>query len=196
MWPMIFGLISAGLTALQGFNSSQAQISQAQNQARVMEANARVARQNAALEAEQANFEARQQDKKKSALRREYESVQAQNRVNLGAGNVEMFSGSALDVAEGNINNFASDMGDNAYAVAMKRWEAAERERQGKQSAHIMEENASWLKQSSGNIFTSLLTASIGGFGGFTQGYTTAGGSLGSLFGGKGSGQNTANKTG
>lgn len=183
MFSMIFGLISGALTAFQAFSNSQRQVAQAQNQARVLEANAKLTRQNAAAEAEQARFQAQRQDQEKSRLRRDYNNIQAQNRIALGAGNVDIQSGSALDTELGNIQNFAADMGDNAYAVAMKKWEASERERQGRQSARIMEENASWLRQSSGNTATSLLTGGIAGLGGFTQGYTLAGGSLKKLFG-------------
>ena len=185
MGAMIFGIISAALSAFQGFSQSQAQISQSQNQARVMEANAKITRQNAAMEKERNLQEARAQEREKIRLREEFNATESANRVSLGAGNVDMTSGSAFDVSMGNINAFAADMGENAYAVALKKWEAAERERIGNEQAHIMEENASWLKKSSGNTLTSLLTAGIGGFGGFTQGYSTAGGKLGTLFGGK-----------
>lgn len=185
MFSMIFGLISGALTAFQAFGAAQRQSAMARNQARVMEANAQITRQNAALEAEQTRAQAQAQDREKARLRREYNALQARNRISLGAGNVDMQSGSALDVELGNIQNFASDMGDNAYAVAMKKWEANERQRIGNQQAHIMEENASWLRQSSGNWATSLLTAGIAGAGGFTKGYTIAGGSLKNLFGAK-----------
>ena len=191
MFSMIFGLISGALSAFQAFSNSQMQIAQAQNQARVLQANAQVTRQNAALQAEQSRQQALQQDREKSRLRREFARQEAANRIALGAGNVDMSTGSAQDVALGNIQNFAADMGDNAYATAMKKWEAAEQERIGRQSAHIMEENASWLKQSAGNPVTSLLSAGISGFGGFAQGYTLAGGSLKKLFTGAGSAKAT-----
>lgn len=185
MGAMIFGIISAALAAFQGFSQSQRQISQAQNQARVMAANAQVTRQNAAMESERNLQEARLQEKEKIRLRNQFNETESANRVSLGAGNVDMSSGSALDLSLGNIDAFAADMGENAYAVALKKWEAAERKRIGEEQAHIMDENASWLAQSSGNTLTSLLTAGIGGFGGFTQGYSSAGGNLGKLFGGK-----------
>lgn len=185
MWAaLIFGIISAAMSAFQGYSSSQEAASQQQAQAAVLEANAKVREQNASLEAERVNLEAWQQDRQKSALRRQLRDVRGQNRVSLGAGNVDPWSGSAQDVELGNIDRFAADMGDNAYAVALKKWEASERERLGRQEAGIMRRNASWLMASSGNPATSLLTASMAGFGGFTQGYTSAGGSIGGLFGG------------
>lgn len=185
MFSMIFGLISGALTAFQAFAASQGQIAQARNQARVMRANAEMTRQNAEREAEAARLEAQELDRRKGRLRSEFERTQAGNRIALGAGNVDMASGSALDVSLGNIDNFAADMGDNAYAVAMRKWEADERERLGRQQAHVMEENASWLSRSSGNPLSSLLSAGISGLGGFTQGYTISGGSLRKLFGAK-----------
>ena len=180
---MIFGLISGALSAFQSFSQAQAQISQAQNQARVMAANAQVTRQNAAMQARQKEEEARVQDREKSRLRRDFQELQAANATSLASGNVDLSSGSALDVSLGNIQNFSVDMADNAYAVAMKKWEAREQLRLANQSANIMEKNASWLRKSSGNAATSLLSATISGAGGFAQGYSLAGGSLGKLFG-------------
>lgn len=183
MFSMIFGIISGALSAFSAFSAAQQQSARQRNQARMLEANAQITRQNAEREAQAARVEAQQQEREKSKLRREYEDMQARNRLALGAGNVDMSSGSALDVSLGNIQNFSIDMGDNAYAAAMKKWEADETERQGRQSARVMEENASWLKRSSGNFATSLLTAGISGLGGFAQGYSLAGGSLSGLFG-------------
>lgn len=182
MGAMIFGIISAALSAFSSFSSSMRQGAQQRNQAAVMEAQAKVARQNAVSQEAAKNAEATRQERKKSRLRRQFNEIQGSNAARLGAGNVEMTSGSAADVTEGNINNFAADMGDNAYAVALKRWEALESRRVGEQQAKISEANASYLKKSSPNLFTSLLMGGIGGAQGFATGYSLAGGKLGSLF--------------
>lgn len=182
MGAMIFGIISAALSAFSSFSSAQSQAASQRNQAAVLEAQARVSRQNAAAQEAAKNAEASAQEREKTRLRRQFNEIQGSNAARLGAGNVDMTSGSAADAAEGNINNFAADMGDNAYAVALKKWEALESRRMGEERANIQEANASFLKKTSGNVFTSLLMGGIGGAQGFAQGYSMAGGKLGSLF--------------
>lgn len=183
MVPIIIGAIMAGMSALSSFSSFMQQGAQQRQQAAVMTANAKVARENARQELERGRVEAWQQDREKSRLRREYEEKQGLNRIALGAGNVDMSSGSALDVSLGNASLFAEDMADNAYAVAMRKWEANEKARQYNAQANILDSNASYLQQSAANIGSSLLTASLAGGGSFFGGYSMAGGSFGNLFG-------------
>lgn len=176
------GLALGGLSALTSFagaersrDSQLAQASQARSQADAIRAQA-------ATDRAQAEAEARDIDRRKIQLRREFAEKQSRNRALLGAGNVDTASGSALDVAYGNIDALASDLGDNAYQRALKIWEGKTREQNLNYQARTQDANASWLTQSAGNIGTSILTGAISGAGGFAQGYSLAGGSLKSLF--------------
>lgn len=186
MPALIMGIISAAMSLFSSFSASQQQNASQAQAARVAEANAQITRQNAEAQAQAKEAEARVQDREKSRLRREYNQIQAQNTVSLGAGNVDMSSGSAMDVSMGNVQNFSVDMGENAFATALKKWEAEESRRIGNQQADVQQNQAEYLKKSNGNMLTSLLTGSLAGFGGFTSGYTQAGGKIGSLFGGNG----------
>lgn len=192
MAAMIIGLISAALSAFGSFSSSMSQGAQQRQQAAVLEAQAKTSRQNAEKERVRGEAEAAAQSREKSRIRRDFERGQAANRVSLGAGNVDMGSGSALDVALGSIDNFAADMGENEYAAALKLWEGEENARLMRNQAAIQESNASYLKETAAGMGSSLLTAGIGGLGGFASGYGMAGGSFNSLLGLGGSGASGA----
>lgn len=183
MFSMIFGIISGALAALSGFGSSMAQGNSQRMQAANLKAQAQANRRNADMELERSRAAAYEQDRQKTRLRREFNNIMSDNRVSLAAGNVDMASGSAMDVAQGNINNFAADMGDNAYARAMRLWEGREQHKNLNWQADVQDAHASYLDRTAATVGSSLLTAGLAGAGGFASGYTMAGGSLGSLFG-------------
>lgn len=183
MFPMIFGIIAGALGALSSFSSSIQAGSAQRQQAEMMKANAELMRRNAQVEAERGRQEAYELDSRKSKLRREFMETQAHNRVALGTGNVDMTSGSALDVSLGNIDSFAADMEDNAFTVAMKNWETNEKVKGMEHQAANMDANATYLDKTAANLGSSLLTAGLSGAMGFAGAYSMAGGSLSSLFG-------------
>ena len=183
MFPLIFGAVAGALSALSTFSQSMQAGAAQRQQAAQLEANARVARNNATLELERGRIESWEQDRQKSRLRREFNDKQGHNRIFLGAGNVDMASGSALDVQLGNIDAFAADMADNKYAVAMRKWEARQQANNYTAQANALEANSSYLDRSAANIGTSLFSAALSGGGAFAGAYTMAGGNLGRLFG-------------
>ena len=148
----------AGLSAVSGFAGAEASRAQQTAQARSMAAQAEATRKQAQRVAMQGRSEAERIDAQKSQLRRQYNEAQARNRASLGAGNVDMASGSALDVAEGNISRLGQELADNAYNVALKRWETREQANALNHQAAIYDAQGSYLQRSAGNLGTSLLT--------------------------------------
>lgn len=183
MFSMLFGIISGALAAMSSFGSTLTQGNNQRIQAAMLQSQAQANRRNADMALERSRAEAHEQDRQKIRLRREFNNIMADNRVSLAAGNVDMASGSAMDVAQGNINNFAADMGDNAYARAVRLWEGKEQHKNLNWQADAQDRNASYLRSTAANLGTSLLSAGLSGAGGFASGYTMAGGSLSSLFG-------------
>lgn len=183
---LTFGLIGAGLGILNSLLGSVSQANAQRAQAAQLERNAEVMRANARLEQERGRVEAEAIDAKKSDLRRKFMEGQARNRSLLAAGNVDMTSGSALDVSLGNIELFANDVAENSYAKVVRQWEADQQAKNLRYQADAALAQASYLNQSAGNIGTSLLSAALGGASGFASGYSLAGGKLTKLFGGKG----------
>lgn len=162
--------LSAGSSILNSGYSRLEKNRQASQQAAIAENEAKIAR-------EQGRIEAYEIDKRKSELRREYDEARAANNVALGAGNVDLSSGSAARVATGNINKFSADIEDNAYARALKLWEANESANQKEWEA---EQNRNSLSRST--ALPDLLGATISGIGGFAQGYSWGGGKFSDLF--------------
>lgn len=182
---LAIGGLTGGLTAINSFAASRLQAAQQKAQGQALQAQANVTRQQAAITAEKGRIEAENFDRQKSALRREYEDIQGRNRSLLAAGNVDMGSGSALDTGMGNIERFASDVGENAYQKALKEWETAQAVKNLAYQADMYDAQGSYLKKSAGNVGTSLLTAGLSGLSTGLGMYNMAGGKLPSLFGSK-----------
>lgn len=180
----VLGLTMGALSAAGSLASSQAQAAQQKAQASAL-------RQQAALTAEKGRIESENFDRQKSALRREYEDIEGRNRSLLAAGNVDMSSGSALSTSLGNIERFASDVGENAYQKALKEWETAQDVKNLEYQANVYDAQGSFLKKSAGNLGSSLLTAGLSGLSSGLGMYGMAGGELSSLFG-SGSGAGSA----
>lgn len=190
---LTIGLVSGGLSALSTFGSSMAQGQQQRNQAAAMEAQASQTRAQAEVEAQKGAIEAETIDRQKSKIRREFEELQGRNRATLGAGNIDMTSGSALDVSQGNINSFAEDMGENHYQKFLKQWETDQNVKTMNWQADQYDANSSYLKRTADNFGTSLLKAALGGAATGLGSYVMAGGKFGGLFGGLTSKSNVAN---
>ncbi len=176
-------LTMGGLSAASTLLGAEQQRKQQKAQASALEGRAEMTRRQAELTAQQGRLEAETIDRRKSDLRREFERMQGRNRSLLAAGNVDMTSGSALDVSHGNINRFAADVGENAYQKALKEWETAQNVKNLAYEADVYDAQSSYLRKSAGNFGTSLLTAAISGVGTGLGAYAAGGGSLGGLFG-------------
>ena len=118
-------------------------------------------RKRAALEEQKGRIEAENFDRQKSLLHRDFNAAQGRNRAALGTGNVDMTSGSALDVSLGNIDRFAADVGENAYQKALRQWETSYNVKNAQYQAGMYDAQSSYLKKTSGNIGTSLLNAGL-----------------------------------
>lgn len=175
---LTIGLVSGGLSALSSLGAGMAQSNQQRQQARAMEAQAANTRAQAEMERQRGEIEAETIAKQKSKLTREYQQEQARNRVNLGAGNIDMTSGSALKLQEGNADSYAADVGENEYQRLLKINETNNNFRAAQWQADQYDANASYLKKTAGNLGTNLLTAALGGVASGLTSYIGAGGKL------------------
>ena len=94
----------------------------------------------------------------------------------LASGNLDLGSGSALDLLTGNANLFADDMAVNRYNRAMAGWEAGEAAKQQEYMARQYDSQASYLKKTSGSVGRSLLTGIVKGSVSGLGAYSMAGG--------------------
>lgn len=186
---LTIGLAMGGLSAATSLLGAEQERNQRMSQASALENQALATRRQAELAAQKGRLEAEDIDRRKSVLRREFESVQGRNRSLLAAGNVDMGSGSALDVSLGNIGNFAQDWSENQYQKQLKEWETRQNLKSLNHQAEVYDAQGSYLRSSAGNLGTSLLTAGISGLISGLGGYSMAGGrlpGLPELFGGGG----------
>lgn len=172
-------LAVGGLTGVGSLAASQTRAAQQRMEADALRAQADVSRQ-------QGEVEAQNYDRQKSQLRREFTATQGKNRSLLAAGNVDMASGSALDVSLGNIDRFAADVGENAYQKALALWSAEQQARTLDAQADTYSARSSYLRRTAGNLGTSLLTAGLSGLTSGLGVYSMAGGNIAGLFGGAG----------
>lgn len=179
------GLVMGGLNAVSSLSQASHQHANSQAQADAARAQAKMYQQQARQAEDVGRAEAQAQEEQKSKLRRQYQDTMSRNKSLLAAGNVDSSSGSALQTAEGNIEQFAQDMGDNAYSVAMKEWETRENSKRLKASAQTQKDMASAYQSQANNWFPSLLNTAISGASGFASGYSMAGGSLKNLWSSK-----------
>ena len=164
--PIAMGAMSA----ISSFGQSMSAQSQARSQAAGMEQQADLMRKQAEFATQKGEIEARAIERQKREIRRKFEAIQGKNRAMLGASNVDMTSGSPLDISIGNINRFAEDMGENAYEAALKRWEADTQRKNLEYQAAMYDARADSLSQSQGNLLTSLLGAGMAGASSFFSG--------------------------
>ena len=162
-------IMGAAFSAMSSFAQSRVQASQARAQAATMEAQGELLRKQASLVQQRGEIEARAIDRRKLELRRAFQDLQGRNRANLGAGFVDMSSGSPFEVSEGNIQRFADDRGENAYAVALKRWETQQQVNAMNYQADMYDAQSSYLSRSGNNLFGSLLQAGMAGFGSYAM---------------------------
>lgn len=165
------GGLSAGSHLLSGLASSSQQAAQGQT----LSAQAEQARRQAGQIAQTGRQELAAIDRERSKLTRDYRNIQSANAVALGAGNVDLSSGSAMDVAAGNADRFAADIGDNAYSRALKDWETREQVKAANHQADLLDSQASYARRAANNLLPTLLGAGLAGATGFFHGYQYGG---------------------
>lgn len=176
--PLTLGLAAGGLSALSSFMGAEKSRNDQRARAAALQEQAAQMRRQAKLQEQQGRIEAENIDRQKMKLRRDFENLQGRNRSLLGAGNVDMTSGSALDIQLGNIDRFAEDYGENAYQKALKEWETREQVKMSNYQADVYDAQGSYLKNTAGSIGTSLLTGLIGGTVAGLSAYQGAGGTF------------------
>lgn len=180
---MTLGLALGGVSAATSLLGSAGEASRGRAQTEAQKAQAAEYRRQADLARQKGDMEASQIDQRKTRLRREFQEKQARNRSLLAAGNVDMASGSALDVSLGNIDRFAADLSENSWQRALKEWETREQVKGLHYQADTASAQASYLGRTASSFGPSLLKAAFNGGTGFLSGYTMAGGKLSELWG-------------
>ena len=163
----MWGWLVAGLVGLfSGVStliSAEGRRSQAEYQAKVASANAVAMDQQADLERRQTEAALQEKDQEAIKQKRAYEQAAGENRSLLAAGSVDLTSGSALDLLEGNANRYADDAGTMAYNKAMTRWTGVRQAQLDDWRADVYRSQASYLRQTAGSFGGSLLTAGLSG---------------------------------
>lgn len=178
MGAMSLGLAMGGATALSTLVNGLSGVGQQEAQGKAMAAQADVMRNQARMQAEAGQVESEALDKQKGELRRQYEDLAGRNRVALGAGNVDMSSGSALKVADGNAARLASDIGETAYARALRQWETQGAVQNSLYQADTLDKQSSYARRTAVNLLPTLIGAGLSGAGSFMTGYSYGGGKL------------------
>jgi len=182
---LIFAVISAVAAAASTYAQMEAQRKQKEYQAQIARNNALAKQQQADLTRRKTEVAMRAKDVEKKKVRRGYMEAAGTNKSLLAAGNVDLTTGSALDLLEGNYNRFADDMGELEYQKDLIGWEG-EREAQLQEWQGDVElSNASYLEGTAGTQQGSLLGGVISGGSSFASSYASAGGFSGTAGGGK-----------
>lgn len=175
MDPITLGLAMGGATMASSLMSGLGSSRQQQANAEAQQAQAQQLREQTKIQREQGQIEAEAIDKQRAQLRQRYEAQQAANRARLGAANVDMSSGSALAVADGNAQAYASDVGESFYMRALKQAETRNAINASLQQANVLDSNASYQKRTASNLAPTLLGAALSGAGSFMTGYSFGG---------------------
>lgn len=119
--------LTAGITGIMdgvsSYFSSKAAKAQAKAKARVSAANASMLRSQKVTQdiANRQALDALAQQR--SAVTDAYRAQQGANIAGAGAANVDISSGSAAQILEGNANRYAQDMARSRYAEAIQQWQ-------------------------------------------------------------------------
>ncbi len=172
----IFAILSAVMTAVKTFSTMEAQRRDKQYKAKVEANNAIAKRQQADIARRQTEAATRAKDQEKKKLKREYTKAAGTNKSLLAAANVDLTTGSALDLLEGNYNRFADDMGEIEYARALKGWEGEREADILEWEAETGETHSSYLESTAGSTGTSLLGGAIAGGSSYASSYISTDG--------------------
>lgn len=176
MGAMTLALAAGGLSALSAAANVSSQNRQAKYQAELAGAQADAARNQAKVTAEQGRIEAENLDREKSALTRQYADLQAANAAAFGALGVDMSSGSALDIMEGNASRYAQNVGENRYQKAVSEWATRQNVNSALTGAKNYDSQASYYRSTVQGLGSTLLTAGLSGLTSGLGAYAMAGG--------------------
>lgn len=179
MGAIWMGVINSALKLTTGILGNETARVQQLAQAEATEKQAENLRKQAQLQQKQGELAAEKTARQRSEISRQFNDVMGRNRSLLGAGNVDPNSGSALDVAYGNIDLYSQDLAHNSWQQALQLWEANQNASITRQQANNTDAQASWLKQSAGSLGTSILLAIPESIQAFFSAYGMAGGSFG-----------------
>jgi hypothetical protein len=171
----IFLIITSLVSVVQTFSNAEANRKQKEYEAQIERNNAIAKQQQAELTRKKTEVAARAKGEDEKKLKREYTAAAGTNRSLLAAGNVDLTTGSALDLLEGNFNRFADDMGELEYEKALTNWEGRREAQLQNWEADVHSSNASYLEKSAGSIGTSLLSAGFSGLSTYASGKLLSG---------------------
>jgi hypothetical protein len=172
----VIAIIGAVISAVSAFSQMEAQRKQQEYQAKVAKANATAKQQQALLTRKKTEVAQRAVDEEKKDVKRNYESAAGTNRSLLAAGNLDLTSGSALDLLEGNFNRFADDMGELEYDKALKGWEGSREAQLQEFEADVDLSKASFLSSAAGSTGDSLLAGGLAGGSSFASSFASSDG--------------------
>ncbi len=164
--------IGIGLGALSAVGNYVSQSAQAASQKSQLEYQAAVAQNEANLERQKGIVEQENLDREERAMREDFAAQQGHNLNMLSAGNLDITSGSASDVLEGNIGKFANDLAWQKYQQDVSQWETDQR-------AKSLEGQSSYLHSTASQLGPSLLGSAMAGVSAGLSGYSMAGGTFG-----------------
>lgn len=179
LWSCV---VNGTITGLEAFSQAESERLRARKPADFMEQQAANTRARGVYEQTRAGVEAQAIDRKKTQLTRQFRDTMGHNRSMLAAGNVDLATGSAMDVQQGNISLYAQDMAENAYDKLLRLWEGDQAYNSYDAEARNLESQASYIKNTAGTIGTSILMGGWEANKAFLKSYSSAGG----LFGGSG----------
>jgi hypothetical protein len=169
-------LVMGALGAISAFQQAEAQRVQQQYEAEIARNNAVAKQQQAEIVRQRTESERVAADEESHEVKRKYLDAAGTNMSLLASKNVDISTGSALDLLEGNLNAFADDMGEMAYQKELNTW-AGKREAQVfDYEADVLNSNASFLERTAGSVGQSLLTAGLSGLGGGLSTFAGGGG--------------------
>ena len=175
--PVVMGAMSM-VSSLSKNSEANAQAKYQQNQ---MEANAQAARNQASIAAQKGRVDAENIDNEKQALTRQFADAQSGTVANLGALGVDMSSGSAADVLQGNADAYAADVGQNRYQKAFSQWETRQNVNAQLTNAQNYDNAASYYASTVKSLGQSLLTSGMSGLTTGLGAYSMMGGSFSGL---------------
>jgi hypothetical protein len=176
---MIFAAVLVGLlTAVSQFQQMESNRRQQEYEASVANANAAAMQQQAELTKKRTGIARQAADREAHKAKREYYKAAGTNTSLLAAGNVDISSGSALALLEGNANRFADDMGEMEYQKDLDAYVGGYQAATEEWRADLLTSNASYLEQTAGSVGDSLLMSSISGISVGLGSYVGGGGKL------------------
>lgn len=167
-----FAIVAGLFQGLQTFISSESARKNSLYQASDLNANAEGKRQQADIQEKRTEVEQRAKSREQEKLKQAYKEFAGENRSLIAAGNVDMTSGSALDILEGNANRYADDLGELEFDKEMIGWTGRREAQILEWEGDVMDSQASYLRSTAGSLGTSLLS---GAFSGAMSGLSTYG---------------------